>query len=125
MGIAGIADCIHAGAGADLIVAKITYIEAGGAAHVVEVQPGWSVMQGAVRNGIPGIVAECGGNCACGTCRVYVDAWWRTKTGSASEIEEATMDIREDTDPSKRLCCQIKVTEELDGLVVRMPVSQY
>jgi len=123
MGFEGTADCVYAGAG--LIVAKITYIEAGGIEHVVDVEAGWSVMQGAVRNGIPGIVAECGGNCACGTCRVYVDARWKEKTGTATDIEEATMDIREDADPRKRLSCQIKVTEELDGLVVRMPASQY
>ncbi len=82
-------------------------------------------MQGAVRHGIPGIVAECGGNCACGTCRVYIDEAWRAKTGEASEIEEATMEVREDPHPGKRLSCQIKVTEALDGLIVRMPPSQY
>jgi 2Fe-2S ferredoxin len=82
-------------------------------------------MQGAVRNGLAAIVAECGGNCACGTCRVYVDEAWRAATGEASPIEEATMDIREDDTPGKRLSCQIKVIPELDGLVVRMPESQY
>jgi 2Fe-2S ferredoxin len=106
-------------------VAKITYIEADGTTHVVDVKPGMSVMQGAVRNGISAIVAECGGNCACGTCRVYVDDAWRERTGSASEIEEATMEIREDSAPNKRLSCQIKVTEDMDGLVVRMPDSQF
>jgi 2Fe-2S ferredoxin len=107
-------------------VAKITYIEANGAEHVVEVEPGLSVMQGAVRNGIPGIVAECGGNCACGTCRVYIDdEAWRRKTGEASDLEEATMEIREDPAAGKRLSCQIKVTADLDGLVVRMPESQF
>lgn len=80
-------------------MAKITYIEANGAMHVVEVQSGLSVMQGALRSGVSGIVAECGGNCACGTCRVYVDEAWREKTGEASEIEAATMDIKEDTLP--------------------------
>ena len=106
-------------------MAKITYIEADGTPHVVDVKPGMSVMQGAVRNGILGIVAECGGNCACGTCRVYVDESWREKTGEASDIEDATMEIREDPALNKRLSCQIKVTEDLDGLVVRMPESQY
>ena len=105
-------------------MAKITYIEFNGAEHVVDVAPGMSVMQGAVKNGIRGILAECGGCCACGTCRVYVEEAWRQKTGVASEIEEATLDIREDPLPGKRLSCQIKVTDELDGLVVRMPESQ-
>jgi 2Fe-2S ferredoxin len=104
---------------------KITYIEHNGTKHVIDVEVGTSVMQGAVRNGVPGIVAECGGNCACGTCRVYVDEPWRSKTGQTSEIEEATMEGKEDPDPGKRLSCQINVTEALDGLVVRMPPSQY
>lgn len=89
---------------------QITYIEANGTVHVTDVEPGMSVMEGAVRNNIPGIVAECGGNCACGTCQVYVDDGWRGKTGYASEIEEATMEIRDDPAQSRRLSCQIKVT---------------
>jgi len=106
-------------------MAKITYIEAGGAQHLVEVPAGQSVMQGAVSNRIPGIVAECGGNCACGTCRVYVDEAWRNQTGEASELEEATMDSCYDPRAGKRLSCQIQVTAELDGLIVRMPESQF
>jgi len=106
-------------------VVRITYIEANGTEHVVDVEPDSSVMRGAVKNGIPGIVAECGGNCACGTCRVYVDESWRGIVGEASEIEEATMEIREDPAPGKRLSCQIKVTDALDGLIVRMPESQW
>lgn len=104
---------------------KITYIEANGSKHVIDVEIGLSVMQGAVHNRVPGIVAECSGSCACGTCRVYVDAAWRAKTGEPSEIEAATMEIRDDPLPGKRLSCQIKVTEELAGLIVRMPESQY
>jgi 2Fe-2S ferredoxin len=106
-------------------MARITYIEANGTKHVVDVEPDNSVMRGAVANGIPGIVAECGGNCACGTCRVYVDESWRGVVGEASEIEEATMEIREDPEPGNRLSCQIKVTEALHGLIVRMPESQW
>jgi ferredoxin, 2Fe-2S len=104
---------------------KITYIQADGTEHVVDVEPGLSVMRGAVEKGIPGIVAECGGNCACGTCRVYVDEEWRPQVGEASDIEEATMEIREDPAPGKRLSCQIKVTASLNGLIVRMPESQW
>jgi len=106
-------------------VPKIRYIEVDGTEHVVDVAVGLSVMQGALNARVPGIVAECGGNCACGTCRVYVDEPWRATLGQASDIEEATMDIREDPLPGKRLSCQIKVTQELDGLIVRMPKSQY
>ena len=107
-------------------MARITYVEAGGDEHVVDVPAGMSVMQGAVRNGIAAIVAECGGNCACGTCRVYIDdEAWRRKTGEASDLEEATMEIRDDPREGKRLSCQIKVTDDLDGLVVHMPESQW
>ena len=104
---------------------KITYVEANGTEHVHDVPVGFSVMQGAVRNGVAAIVAECGGNCACGTCRVYVDEAWRERTGAASDMEEATMEIRDDPSQGKRLSCQIKVTEALDGLVVHMPESQW
>jgi 2Fe-2S ferredoxin len=106
-------------------VAKITYIEANGIAHVADIEVGLSVMQGAVRIGVAGIVAECGGNCACGTCRIYVDEAWREKTGEASEIEAATMDVTDDPLSGKRLSCQMTVTEELNGLVVRIPESQF
>jgi 2Fe-2S ferredoxin len=106
-------------------MAKITYIDANDTEHVVEVENGWSVMEGAVRNGVPGIIAECGGNCACGTCRVYVEEPWRALVGEPSEIEDATLEIREDPRAGKRLSCQITVSHELDGLVVRTPESQY
>jgi 2Fe-2S ferredoxin len=104
---------------------QITYIEANGTAHIADVEPGISVMEGAIRNNIPGIVAECGGNCACGTCQVYVDDGWREQTGCASEIEDATMEIREDATPGRRLSCQMKVTMDLHGLTVRIPERQF
>ena len=106
-------------------MAKITYIEANGAAHVVDATVGRSLMEGAVRNGVPGILADCGGNCACGTCRVYVDDAWREKTGVPSDMEESMLELHEDPSPSKRLACQIMITEELDGLVVRLPETQF
>ena len=105
-------------------VPKIKYIEANGTEHIAEVRCGSTVMQGALDHGIPGILAECGGSCSCGTCRVYVDEAWRPKTGEPSEIEDATMDGHDDTHAGKRLSCQICVSEELDGLVVRLPKSQ-
>ena len=103
---------------------KIKYIEANGTEHVADVSCGKSVMQGALDQGIPGILAECGGSCSCGTCRVYVDAAWRARTGQPSEIEDATMDGHDDPHPGKRLSCQICVSDELDGLIVRLPKSQ-
>ena len=106
-------------------MAKITYIEFNGAEHVVDVKTGLSVMEGAVKNNIPGIDADCGGACACATCHVYVDEAWKDKTGSQSAMEESMLDFAENVEPNSRLSCQIKVTDEIDGLVVRMPQSQH
>jgi 2Fe-2S ferredoxin len=106
-------------------MAKITYIEFNGAEHVVDVKNGLSVMEGAVKNNIPGIDADCGGACACATCHVYVDQAWLDKTGSQSAMEESMLDFAENVEPTSRLSCQIKVTDALDGLVVRMPQSQH
>jgi ferredoxin, 2Fe-2S len=104
---------------------KITYIEANGRHHVVEAVPGPSVMETAKRNAVPGIAADCGGACACATCRVYIDEAWQAKTGTSNEEEGGMIEFSEDKNPSVRLSCQIKVTEDLDGLVVRMPASQH
>jgi 2Fe-2S ferredoxin len=106
-------------------VAKITYIEFDGTEHTVEVRNGLSVMEGAIKNRVPGIDADCGGACACATCHVYVDEAWREKTGSASAMEESMLDFADNVEPNSRLSCQIKVTDALDGLVVRMPESQH
>ena len=104
---------------------KIKYIEHNGKEHTVEVAEGWSVMEGAVKNLIPGIDADCGGACACATCHVYVDNAWRDKTGTSSAMEESMLDFAENVDTNSRLSCQIKVSDALDGLVVRMPQSQH
>ena len=105
-------------------MAKITYIEHDGTEHVVDVKPGMSVMEGAIKNNIPGIDADCGGACACATCHVYVDEAWIDRTGSPSAMEESMLDFAEGVQDNSRLSCQIKVTDSLDGLVVRLPVSQ-
>ncbi|MDE3117348.1 MAG: 2Fe-2S iron-sulfur cluster binding domain-containing protein [Pseudomonadota bacterium] len=104
---------------------KITYIEENGKEHEVEVPVGWSVMEGAVKHLIPGIDADCGGACACATCHVYVDPAWKAKMPPMSDMEETMLDFAQDREASSRLSCQLKVTEELDGLVVRMPKSQH
>ena len=62
-----------------LLMSKVTYIESGGEQHVVDVQPGLSLMEGAVQNGVPGIPAICGGACACATCHIYIDEAWRSR----------------------------------------------
>ena len=106
-------------------MAKITYIEFDGAEHPIDVRNGLSVMEGAVKNNVPGIDADCGGACACATCHVYVDPAWTDKTGAVSPMEESMLDFAEGVEPNSRLSCQIKVTDALDGLVVRMPESQH
>ena len=103
---------------------KITYIEFNGNEHEIDVPNGLSVMEGAVRNLVPGIDADCGGACACATCHVYVDPAWTDKTGSREAMEDFMLDFAEGVEDNSRLSCQIKVTDELDGLVVRMPEHQ-
>ena len=104
---------------------KITFIEFDGTAHEVDVPAGGSVMEAAVSNNVPGIDADCGGACACATCHVYVDQAWLDKTGDKSAMEESMLDFAENVEPNSRLSCQIKVSDALDGLVVRLPESQH
>jgi 2Fe-2S ferredoxin len=106
-------------------MAKITYIEHDGTEHAIDVKTGLSVMEGAVKNNIPGIDADCGGACACATCHVYVDEAWLAKTGERTAMEESMLDFAEGVAENSRLSCQIKVTDELDGLRVTMPESQH
>lgn len=84
-----------------------------------------TVMEAAVKNAVPGIEAECGGACSCATCHVYVDDEWREKTGQPDEMEEDMLDFAFDVRDSSRLSCQIKVSDELDGLVVHVPEKQF
>lgn len=105
-------------------MAKITYITHGGDRYEVEAENGSTVMENAIRNGIPGIEAECGGACACATCHVYVDDAWTDRTGSPEPMEEDMLDFAYDVRPNSRLSCQITVTDELDGLVVNIPEQQ-
>ena len=106
-------------------MAKITYIEHGGAEHVVEVANGLTVMEGARDNNIAGIEADCGGACACSTCHVYVDSAWVAKLPEMDGMEEDMLDFAFEPKPGKsRLTCQLRVSDALDGLVVRMPERQ-
>ena len=82
-------------------------------------------MEGALRFAIPGIEGDCGGAGACATCHVYVDEAWLAKTGEKSAMEESMLDFAENVEPNSRLSCQIKVSDDLDGLIVRMPESQH
>ena len=103
---------------------RITYIEFNGTEHMVDVKPGLTVMEGAAKNNVPGIDAECGGACSCATCHVYVDPVWLDKTGERNELESAMLDVVENVKSNSRLACQVPVTAELDGLIVRMPEKQ-
>jgi 2Fe-2S ferredoxin len=103
---------------------KITYISADGTSHTVDAELGSTVMEAAIRQGIAGIEAECGGACACATCHVYVEEDWRAIVGEPSPMEEDMLDFGYEVKPSSRLSCQIKVSAELDGLVVRIPERQ-
>ncbi len=105
-------------------MANITYIEHDGTDHVVDVKDGLSVMEGAIRAGVPGIDADCGGACACATCHVHVDSAWADAIGERSAMEEAMLDFAIGVDDKSRLSCQIKVSEALNGLVVRLPETQ-
>jgi ferredoxin, 2Fe-2S len=107
------------------MAAKITFIQPDGASQTVDAEPGVTVMEAAKLNDVAGIEAECGGACACATCHVYVDAAWTEKTGKPAEMEEDMLDFAFDVRPESRLSCQIKVTQELDGLVVRVPGKQF
>lgn len=106
-------------------MAKIKYIEFDGREHEIKVKNGLSVMEGAVRHNVPGIDADCGGACACATCHVYVDEDFLDVTGRPSAMEESMLDFAENVQPNSRLSCQIRVSDDLDGLIVRLPENQH
>jgi ferredoxin, 2Fe-2S len=107
-------------------MALVTYIEHNGTEHKVDVANGDSVMQGAINNAIEGIVAECGGGLACATCVCFVDAAWTDKVDVPSEAETQMLDFSPNGgNPGSRLSCQISINDSLDGLVVRLPESQF
>tara|TARA_B100000029_G_scaffold435082_1_gene448852 strand:- start:357 stop:677 length:321 start_codon:yes stop_codon:yes gene_type:complete len=105
-------------------MAKITYIEHSGKSHTLDVASGLTVMEGAVQNNIPGIDADCGGSCACATCHVYVDEKWFNKLIKKEPAEQDMLDVAFEPNSTSRLSCQITVSDELDGLVVKMPSKQ-
>jgi len=104
---------------------RIIYIEHSGTKHEIDVPAGTSVMQGAFMNSIPGIDGDCGGECACGTCHVYVDLAWVEKVGAQRSREIEMLSFAAAAEANSRLSCQIEVTPLLDGLVVRLPDGQH
>jgi len=105
---------------------RVTYIEHNGASHTVELADGVSLMEGAVSNGIRGIDGDCGGSRACATCHVHVDSAWTKVVGPpASEDEEQLLQLAPEVAADSRLSCQIKMSPQLDGVIVRLPESQH
>jgi 2Fe-2S ferredoxin len=106
-------------------MARITFIQHDDTEQTVNAIPGMTVMESAIKNAVPGIDADCGGACACATCHVYVEPEWRDKVGPRNPMEEDMLDFAFDVRDSSRLSCQIKVSDALDGLRVRVPEKQF
>ena len=102
----------------------ITMIEFNGQQHVIEAETGKTLMQNALDNLVPGIDADCGGACACGTCHCFVEQDWQEATGSSDPMEESMLGMRPDRESGSRLSCQIDVSDDMDGLVVHLPEYQ-
>jgi 2Fe-2S ferredoxin len=103
---------------------QITFIDSTGQSRSVEGEEGSTVMETAMKAGVPGIEAECGGACACATCHVYLDEAWAERVPKAQPMEEDMLDFAFDVRPTSRLSCQIRVTAAVDGLVVHTPERQ-
>lgn len=103
----------------------INFILADGSQRVIEGEVGTSVMQLARRNDLSGILAECGGSCCCATCHVHIDPDWIDRLQEMDDDERDMLDFAEDVDSLSRLSCQIGITEDIDGLIVHVPESQY
>lgn len=106
-------------------MANITFVESSGQSTTVNLADGWNLMQGAIANGIDGILGECGGSCACATCHCYVD---EARLGDLPPAAENELDMLENVAaerrPNSRLACQIKATAALEGLIVHLPAMQ-
>ncbi len=104
---------------------KVTFIAHNGTRHDVQATSGLSLMRAAVDNNVPGIDGDCGGQCACATCHVFVDAPWAELTGLRTEREDEMLNFAAELRDSSRLACQIELSDALDGLVVSMPEGQH
>lgn len=103
----------------------IHFIEADGTRHTYQVAAGRSLMEVAVSEGVPGILGDCGGSCACATCHVYIPSPWAEQLGTCNPGEDALLEARDDRRPDSRLACQMRISDALDGLVVHLPQNQY
>lgn len=103
---------------------RIIFIEHDGTEHEIEAQSGLSLMNAAVDNLVPGIDADCGGECSCATCHVVVRDAWMGKVGKPSDREESMLDLNPERQDNSRLSCQVEVSDALDGLTVDVPEFQ-
>ena len=104
---------------------KVIYITADEIRHEVDVETGYSIMEGAINNNIVGIVAECGGACACATCHSYVDTAWTDKIPAMDDMEDSMLDAAFERKDNSRLTCQIEMTDDLDGIVIHVADNEY
>ncbi|RMF97221.1 MAG: (2Fe-2S)-binding protein [Gammaproteobacteria bacterium] len=104
---------------------RIVYLASDGERYEIDVEPGNTVMEGAIDNNVPGIVAECGGACSCATCHVYVDDGWLERLPPMEDMEDAMLDAAAERRANSRLSCQLEVTPELDGLVVQVADNEF
>lgn len=104
---------------------KVIYITPDETRHEVEVENGYSIMEGAINNDIDGIVAECGGACACATCHSYVDSAWTDKIPTMDDMEDSMLDAAFERKDNSRLTCQIEMSDSLDGIVIHVADNEY
>jgi len=104
---------------------KVIYVTTDGTRHAVEVENGYSVMEGAINNNIDGIVAECGGACACATCHAYIDEAWLDKMPEMDDMEDSMLDAAYERKDNSRLTCQLEMNDAWDGLVVHVGENEY
>lgn len=104
---------------------QVTYVDAAGTTRQVDAPEGLSLADAALFNHVPGIEADCGGFCACATCHVYLDAEWLGRAPGIEELERNMLDHAVDRRANSRLSCQIRLTPQLDGIVVHTPARQY
>jgi len=104
---------------------KVIYITADETRHEADVETGYSIMEGAINNNIDGIVAECGGACACATCHSYVDTAWTDKIPAMDDMEDSMLDAAFERKDNSRLTCQIEMTDDLDGIVIHVADNEY
>jgi 2Fe-2S ferredoxin len=103
----------------------IKFIEHSGTEHEIDIPSGLTIMEGATKNKIPGIDADCGGACACATCHVYIDNAWLEKIPQKEDGEEDMLDFAFEVKDNSRLSCQVTVNDDLDGLIINIPEKQF